>query len=175
MARPRKPRLIPSSITYTEELIRILTKEAATTLARATEDLTRRIRDLKKGLAIVARRMTVLGTPPAPTMVAAPPKNDDPLFPLTERERVIANELMAGAGNRDIAKRHQLSVRTVETHRAHILKKLNVNSLVGLILYGNEKGVLPPRAPKAEGVAVATGRGGRPKKRGRRRRRRTGR
>ena len=48
---------------------------------------------------------------------------------LTEREREIANLLVAGQHNKEIAKKLNISRRTVESHRAHIMKKLNTDSL----------------------------------------------
>jgi DNA-binding NarL/FixJ family response regulator len=149
MPRPRKPRLIPSIVLYNEELIRTLSKEMHTILASATEPIGRQLRELARDVARVQRRIvTMPAGGPGP---ATAPRSNDPLGALTEREREIASELMSGARNPDIAKRYKLSVRTVETHRAHILKKLNVNSLAQLILYASERGVLP-RRPVAVGA-----------------------
>jgi two-component system response regulator FixJ len=52
---------------------------------------------------------------------------------LTPRERQIALRLAAGAPNKAIAFSLGLSVRTIEMHRAHALKKLGVASIVELV------------------------------------------
>ncbi|TGM61867.1 response regulator [Leptospira adleri] len=51
---------------------------------------------------------------------------------LTKREREILNLLAEGKMNREIADELQLSVRTVETHRASIFKKLETENIIEL-------------------------------------------
>ncbi|HTR05443.1 MAG TPA: response regulator [Paraburkholderia sp.] len=51
---------------------------------------------------------------------------------LTPREQAIAGQIVAGHTNRKIADSLQISVRTVEVHRARIFSKLEVRSAVGL-------------------------------------------
>ena len=48
--------------------------------------------------------------------------------PLTEREREVLRLLALGHTNQEIAKSLFLSVRTVETHRAHIMQKLRLST-----------------------------------------------
>jgi DNA-binding NarL/FixJ family response regulator len=52
---------------------------------------------------------------------------------LTSREREIVQLLAEGNTNKDIARRLGLSVKTVETHRAVVLRKLGLSSLVDLV------------------------------------------
>ncbi len=54
------------------------------------------------------------------------------LSTLTKREKEILNHIMEGKLNREIAEILDLSVRTVETHRASILQKLDVKSSIEL-------------------------------------------
>lgn len=56
---------------------------------------------------------------------AAPPL---PAIPLTARERDVLRCLTQGASDKDIAQRLFLSVRTVQSHLAHLYKKLGVHS-----------------------------------------------
>jgi two-component system invasion response regulator UvrY len=56
-----------------------------------------------------------------------------PLFALSLREQEIFGLLVHGFGNDAIGAHLCISVKTVETHRAHILKKLGVHSLVELV------------------------------------------
>ena len=52
---------------------------------------------------------------------------------LSRREREAIKHIIDGASNEEIAKRMGLSVKTVETHRARINRKLDVNNPVGVI------------------------------------------
>ena len=52
---------------------------------------------------------------------------------LTSRERQVFDFLVAGASNKAIAVDLGLSIRTVETHRSNIMRKLNARSLVDLV------------------------------------------
>jgi two-component system, NarL family, response regulator NreC len=61
---------------------------------------------------------------------------------LTTREREILQLAAEGKTNKDMAKVLNLSLFTVETHRAHILQKLNLHSVPELILYAVRKGII---------------------------------
>lgn len=52
---------------------------------------------------------------------------------LTDREREVADLLIAGRTNREIAESLRLSPRTVEIHRAHLMEKLAVRNLPELL------------------------------------------
>ena len=65
--------------------------------------------------------------------------------PLTEREREILRLLALGHTNQEIAKSLFLSVRTVETHRAHIMQKLRLSTRAELVHYAMEQGLLEQR------------------------------
>jgi DNA-binding NarL/FixJ family response regulator len=53
--------------------------------------------------------------------------------PLSPRERQVLDHLLDGYSNKDIARRLQLSVRTVETHRETIRRKLGAERMVDLV------------------------------------------
>lgn len=53
--------------------------------------------------------------------------------PLTRREREVLTQLAEGATNREIAERLGLSARTIEGHRANIMKKVGVRSAAELV------------------------------------------
>jgi DNA-binding NarL/FixJ family response regulator len=61
---------------------------------------------------------------------------------LSEREREIFQLIAEGHSNKDIADLLSISVATVETHRAHILQKLDVHSTAELVLYAVRRGVI---------------------------------
>ncbi len=67
---------------------------------------------------------------------------DDSYDLLTTREREILQMLAEGKTNKEIASMLNLSPYTVETHRSHILQKLNLHTLPELILYAVRKGVI---------------------------------
>src|SRR5437899_432849 len=54
---------------------------------------------------------------------------------LSEREREVTRLLAEGKNNKGVATALALSVRTVETHRANIMRKLEINSIVELVHY----------------------------------------
>jgi two-component system, NarL family, response regulator NreC len=61
---------------------------------------------------------------------------------LTSREREILQLLAEGNSNKDIAASLNISPYTVETHRGHILQKLNLHNPAELILYAVRKGII---------------------------------
>jgi two-component system response regulator NreC len=62
--------------------------------------------------------------------------------PLSEREREVLRLLALGHTNQEIAKMLYLSVRTVETHRAHIMQKLRLTTRAELVRYAIDEGLL---------------------------------
>jgi DNA-binding NarL/FixJ family response regulator len=61
---------------------------------------------------------------------------------LTAREREILQLAAEGRSNKEIAQLLNLSFHTVETHRGHILQKLNLHTVPELILYAVRKGII---------------------------------
>jgi two-component system, NarL family, response regulator NreC len=62
--------------------------------------------------------------------------------PLSEREREVLRLLALGHTNQEIAKTLYISVRTAETHRAHIMQKLRLSSRAELVRYALAEGLL---------------------------------
>lgn len=63
-----------------------------------------------------------------------------PCEPLTTRERQVLKLVAEGETSRDIAQLLSISTRTVEHHRANIMKKLNMKNAADLIRYAIGKG-----------------------------------
>lgn len=61
---------------------------------------------------------------------------------LTNREQTILLQLAQGKSNKEVANALDISVRTVETHRKNIKRKLGISSTAGLTRYAMEHGVL---------------------------------
>ncbi|HKS09887.1 MAG TPA: response regulator transcription factor [Pyrinomonadaceae bacterium] len=54
---------------------------------------------------------------------------------LTDREREIVQMLAEGKSNKEIATKLSISIKTVETHRATVMRKLDISSIVELVHY----------------------------------------
>jgi two-component system, NarL family, response regulator NreC len=61
---------------------------------------------------------------------------------LTEREQEVLQKIAAGYTNQEIASQLVISVKTVETHRAHILDKLDLHTRADLVAYALRHGLL---------------------------------
>jgi two-component system NarL family response regulator len=70
------------------------------------------------------------------------PGTADGREPLTNREQTILLALVQGHSNKDVAAALEISVRTVETHRKNIKRKLGIATTAGLTRYALEHGVL---------------------------------
>jgi DNA-binding NarL/FixJ family response regulator len=69
-------------------------------------------------------------------------KNDPEVARLTPREQQIVRLLAEGKTNKQVAEQLDLSVRTVETHRANVLRKKGIESLAGLVRYAVRNGII---------------------------------
>jgi len=64
--------------------------------------------------------------------------------PLTPREREVLQLIAEGHPPRVIAEILRISVKTVETHRAHLMRKLDARSTADLTRYAIRKGIIRP-------------------------------
>src|SRR5690349_20450741 len=62
----------------------------------------------------------------------------------TAREREIVQLLSEGRGNKEVADELAISVKTVETHRAAIMRKLGIGSLADLVRYAIRNQLIEP-------------------------------
>lgn len=96
--------------------------------------------ELLQAIHAVANRQRYL----SPTLSAAEPvESGSPLVKLTRREREVFDLTIAGVTTLQIAGQLQISRRTVETHRARILHKLDAHSAVDLVRLAAGLGMLP--------------------------------
>ncbi len=63
---------------------------------------------------------------------------------LTAREREIIQLLAEGRSNKEVASNLTISIKTVETHRASIMRKLNLDSLSDLVRYAIRNKIIEP-------------------------------
>jgi len=65
-----------------------------------------------------------------------------PYQPLTPRERQVLQLVAEGKANKQIARRLSIAIRTVEAHRASIMRKLNLDSQASLVRYAVRAGIV---------------------------------
>ena len=68
--------------------------------------------------------------------------NADPLATLTPRQREILQSIAEGRSTKEIAAVLELSVKTVETHRAQIMERLGIHDVAGLVRFAIRSGVI---------------------------------
>jgi len=64
--------------------------------------------------------------------------------PLTPRQREVLKRIAEGRSTKEIAFELNLSVKTVETHRAQIMERLGIRDVAGLVRYAMRAGLVPP-------------------------------
>jgi DNA-binding NarL/FixJ family response regulator len=65
-----------------------------------------------------------------------------PFAQLTSREREVLIHIAEGQSNKEIADRLNIGVRTIETHRERIMRRLNIHSVAGLTKYAIANGLI---------------------------------
>ena len=73
-----------------------------------------------------------------------------PAEELRARQRQVLRLLVEGRPMKEIAVILEVSIKTVEAHRARLMDRLKIHDLPGLVRYAMRKGLTPPEAP-AEG------------------------
>jgi len=104
-------------------------------------------RDLVAALESVRRRKFFLSPQMAKRNAGEPPARNGnalPLPRLTPREREIIQLLAEGYVNKDIATRLNISVKTAETHRTNIMRKIDVHSLPDLTRFAIRNHLVEP-------------------------------
>lgn len=69
---------------------------------------------------------------------------------LTDRERDVLIQIAEGMSNKEIASHLNLGVRTVETHRERIMRKLSIRSVAGLTKYAIANGLVSLKQPASK-------------------------
>jgi DNA-binding NarL/FixJ family response regulator len=67
----------------------------------------------------------------------------DPYEGLSDREREVLHLAAEGMGNTEIAARLGISPRTVESHRANLMRKLGLQRQLDLVRFALRRGILP--------------------------------
>ena len=80
--------------------------------------------------------LPIEGTQPALPRQAEPPS------PLTPKQRQILRYIALGFATKQIAYQLHLSPKTVAAHRVHIMERLDIHDLVGLVIYALRQGLV---------------------------------
>ena len=104
--------------------------------SQAADDLVRAIREISRGEVYLSPEVA------ASVVDAYLEKTGATADPLTPRERQVLQLIAEGSTTKEAAKVLNISFKTAETHRNHIMKKLNVHDVVGLVRYAIQKGLV---------------------------------
>ncbi len=113
----------------------VLKSEPATRLLDAVEALSRHEPFFSpRAIGLVLRALTMAHTD----------RGSQPADPLTDREREVAHLLVEGLGSRAVANRLGITPKTVDTHRAAIMRKLGLRSMADLVRYAIRHRLVDP-------------------------------
>ena len=115
----------------------VLKSDAGRDLVAAVEALLRREPFFSPSVASSMRRSDLkVAGPKRPSL--------RPTGELTRREREVLQLLAEGCANKAVAKVLGISVKTAETHRARLMRKLGMKSLADLVRYAIRNGFIEP-------------------------------
>jgi DNA-binding NarL/FixJ family response regulator len=135
------------SVHYSDQLIREIVNSGARGFivkADAERDLTAAIEALAKHKPFFTSRATdvILGN------LQGDPHREEPRelasHRLTPREREIVQLLAEGKSSKEVAESLTISVKTAETHRANIMRKLDLHSVSELVRYAVRNQIVEP-------------------------------
>jgi two-component system nitrate/nitrite response regulator NarL len=135
-----KTRLIVLSITRDQNVIRELFRSGADAYvlkdgpSRHIFDAINYVRDGGQYLTPLLRRESIENKEEAP----------DPLATLSKREYEVFSMLVDGIRPKDIAAALQISPKTVDTYRANIMRKLEIDSVAGLVRFAIQRNIHVP-------------------------------
>src|SRR3989475_7159423 len=103
---------------------------------QASTDLVRAIHEVLRGMMYLSPRVSR-------TLVQAYlAKSELPPDPLTPREREVLQLVAEGKTTKEVAEALGISVKTAESHRAHILRKLDTPNIAGIVRYAIRRGLV---------------------------------
>jgi two-component system response regulator NreC len=106
----------------------------------AIQDLVNGIRTVMSGGVYLSPTIAGVLVGDYVTLAAASPKSADDL---TSREREVLQLIAEGHTTKEVASRLCLSVKTVETHRKHLMDKLDIHSVAELTRYAIRAKIIP--------------------------------
>lgn len=103
----------------------------------ASEQLTRAVRAIAGGELFLGS-----GIPHRVLQRLTEDTDDDPYSSLTDRERQVLQLIAEGQTNRQIADKLGVSVKTVDTHRTRLMRKLGIHDQTTLVKFAIRKGIV---------------------------------
>jgi DNA-binding NarL/FixJ family response regulator len=103
---------------------------------QAAEDLIRAIREISRGEVYLSPGVA------ASVVDAYLDKTDVAADPLTPRERQVLQLIAEGNTTKEVARQLNISFKTAESHRNHVMKKLDIHDVAGLVRYAIHQGLL---------------------------------
>jgi two-component system response regulator NreC len=105
---------------------------------QAAVDIVQAIRTALQGTVYLSPRVMNAVVQAYLTSAILPPD------PLTSREREIVQRIAEGQTTKEIAAHLGLSVKTVESHRINLMRKLDIHETATLVRYAIRRGLTPP-------------------------------
>lgn len=110
----------------------------------APEELERALRAVAGGQRYLSPSITHYLLDDYQRLVRGDDKSPLGAAPLTARQREVLQLIAEGRSTREIAERLSISIKTVETHRAQIMERLNVRDVASLTRYAIRLGLITP-------------------------------
>ncbi|HEV8441351.1 MAG TPA: response regulator transcription factor [Methylomirabilota bacterium] len=106
--------------------------------SQATADLVQAIREVSKGMTYLSPGIS------RAVVEAYLAKTELPPDPLTGREREVLQLVAEGRTTKEIAQRLGISVKTADSHRTRIMRKLDIHATAGLVRHAIRVGLIQP-------------------------------
>ena len=106
--------------------------------SQASQDLVQAIREVAQGSIYLSPAVT------GAVVKAYLEQGVIPATLVTPREREILQLVAEGKSTKEIAQILEIGVKTAETHRTNIMKKLDIHDIAGLVRYAIRKGLIQP-------------------------------
>jgi len=106
--------------------------------SQAPPDLLQAIREVCRGSTYISPTISEM------VVEAYRTKSDAGAEPLSLREREVLQLIAEGKTNKEVAQILDLSLKTVDSHRARLMEKLNVRGTAGLVRYAVRRGLIRP-------------------------------
>jgi DNA-binding NarL/FixJ family response regulator len=106
--------------------------------SQASSDLIQAIQQVCRGLVYLSPGVS------SAVMEAYRSKSKKPADPLTTRERQVLQLIAEGKSTKDIASLLSISVKTAESHRTRLMRKLDIHETASLVRYAVRRRIVPP-------------------------------
>jgi DNA-binding NarL/FixJ family response regulator len=106
--------------------------------SQASHDLLNAIRQVSRGEVYLSPGISSV------VMDAYRSKSEKPKDPLSTRERQVLQLIAEGKSTKDVATLLGISVKTAESHRTRLMKKLDIHETASLVMYAVRRGIVQP-------------------------------